>query len=159
ASLLSLSARELLGQTQMLAHGTTAGVNALISRTGAKVGLLTTKGHEDAILIGRVHQKVEGLSEREIIDVARLEKADPLVPRPLTKGLNERIGYKGAVVGALDPDEVRQAVRELVADGVQAVAVSFLWSFMNASHEQAAQALIRAEFPDLFVTISSDLAP
>ena len=78
AALLRLSARELLSQTQVFVHGTTAGVNALISRTGAKVGLITTKGHEDAILIGRVHQKVEGLSEREIIDVARmLTAAEP----------------------------------------------------------------------------------
>jgi N-methylhydantoinase A len=159
AALLRLSARELLSQTQVFVHGTTAGVNALISRTGAKVGLITTKGHEDAILIGRVHQKVEGLSEREIIDVARLEKADPLVPRPLIKGLDERVDYKGASLVALDLNRVRQAVRELVADGVQAIAVSFLWSFMNASHEQAVEALIRQEFPDLFVTISSDLAP
>ncbi len=67
AAVLGLTARELLGQTDVLAHGTTAGVNALISRTGAKVGLLTTKGHEDAILIGRVHQKVEGLSEKRRI--------------------------------------------------------------------------------------------
>ncbi|HEY7065488.1 MAG TPA: hydantoinase/oxoprolinase family protein [Chloroflexota bacterium] len=159
AALLGLSARDLLSETQVFAHGTTAGVNALISRTGAKVGLLTTKGHEDAILIGRVHQKVEGLSEREIIDVARLEKADPLVPRPLIKGLDERVDYKGGAVVALDLDQAREAVRALVAEGVQAIAVSFLWSFMNPAHEQAVQALIRADFPGLFVTISSDLAP
>jgi N-methylhydantoinase A len=159
AAVLGLSARELLSQTRVFAHGTTAGVNTLISRTGAKVGLITTKGHEDAILIGRVHQKVEGLSEREIIDVARLEKADPLVPRPRIKGLNERVDYKGAVVAALNIDEARQAVRALLADGVDAIAVSFLWSFMNPAHERAVQAMIREEFPGLFVTISSDLAP
>jgi N-methylhydantoinase A len=159
AALLNLSAGDLLKETDYFAHGTTAGVNALISRTGARVGLITTKGHEDAILIGRVHQKVEGLSEREIIDVARLDKADPLVPRPLIKGLNERVDYKGAALVALNLDEARQAVRELVAAGCQAIAVCFLWSFMNPSHEQAVKAMVQQEFPNLFVTLSSELAP
>ena len=78
AGRLGLSLEGLLADAIVFAHGTTVATNILITRTGAKTALLTTRGHEDAILIGRTVQKVAGLSEAEIIDVAHLAKADPL---------------------------------------------------------------------------------
>jgi N-methylhydantoinase A len=66
---------ELLGQTDIFAHGTTVATNILITRTGAKTALLTTRGHEDAVIIGRTVQKVAGLTEAKIVNVARLAKA------------------------------------------------------------------------------------
>ncbi len=97
---------ELLADTIVFAHGTTVATNALITRTGAKTALLTTAGHEDAIVIGRTVQKVAGLSEEELIDVARLRKADPLVPRQRIYGVQERIDRRGDVVVPLHVDKL-----------------------------------------------------
>src|SRR3989304_2497986 len=86
-----LSWREVLKDASLFLHGTTVSTNAFLTRRGARVGLLTTKGHEDAIIIGRVHQKVAGLVLEELINVARLRKAVPVVPRPFIKGITERL--------------------------------------------------------------------
>lgn len=160
ASTLKMSARELLSQAAVFGHGTTISTNAILVRTGAKVGLITTKGHEDALTIGRVHQKVAGLSEDEIINVAMLEKANPpIVSRSLTIGVTERVDKNGKVVVPLSVREVAEAVRELVSEGVQALAICFLWSFINSEHEKTAKKIVNDLFPDLPVTISCELSP
>src|SRR3990172_5608961 len=97
AEALGISLLDLISRASHFFHGTTVATNALLTRSGAKVGLITTKGHEDALFIGRTVQKAAGLTETEIIDYARLRKADPIVPRPLVKGVTERIDYKGSV--------------------------------------------------------------
>ncbi len=160
ASALNLPAKELLSQAAIFGHGTTISTNAILVRSGARVGLITTRGHEDALTIGRVHQKVAGLSEDEIINVAMLEKANPpIVPRRLTIGVTERVDRNGKVIVPLNLPEVEQAVAQLLDDGVEALAVCFLWSFINPEHEQAAKRIISESFPDVPVTISSELAP
>ncbi len=80
---------------------------------------MTTKGHEDALIVGRTIQKAAGLTTDELTNLARLEKAEPLVPRHLIRGVTERIDYKGAVIVRLDLDEARRAVTELVEAGVR----------------------------------------
>jgi N-methylhydantoinase A len=103
---------------------------------------------------------VEGLSTREIFDVSRLDKAVPLVPKPLIRGIPERVDYKGAVVVPLDIEAAERCLRELVeGEGVETIAISFLWSFMNPAHEQAVKALVKRLYPHVFVTASSDVAP
>jgi N-methylhydantoinase A len=159
ARVRGLALDELLRGASVFGHGTTAATNALVTRSGQCVGLLTTKGHEDAVIIGRTIQKAAGLTTDELTNLARLEKADPLVPRHRIKGITERVDYKGAVVVQLDLDEARRAVAELVSSGVEAVAVCFLWSFMNPAHERAVEELIASEFPDLSVTTSHTVAP
>lgn len=159
ARALGLSLGQLLAQTQVFAHGTTVTTNALLTRSGVKTGLITTKGFEDTLLIGRVHQKVAGLSEREIIHAVKLDKAEPIVPRSLIKGVTERVDYQGRVLVPLDLGEAAQAVRELVEAGVEAIAICFLWSFMNPSHEGQVRGLVQREHPQVFVTASSDLTP
>lgn len=159
ADLMGVSLEDLLGSTEVFGHGTTAALNALISRRGAKVGLITTKGHEDAILIGRVHQKVAGLREAEITRVSKLDKADPLVPRTLIKGVTERVDCIGEVVVPLDEEEARTSIEDLASRGVQAIAVCLLWSFANPSHEQKLKQIIRNNHPSIFVTVSSELVP
>ena len=150
---------ELLRRTGSFCHGTTVATNALLTRSGSVVGLITTKGHEDAIIVGRTIQKAAGLSESELSNLAHLEKAAPIVPRPLIKGVTERIDYRGAVVVPIDLDETAGAVAELVAGGVEAIAVCFLWSFLNPTHERAVAELIRSRHPELFVTVSHEVAP
>ena len=134
-------------------------MNALLARGGAKTGLLTTRGHEDNLFIGRIHQKVAGLGEEEIKDVVHLDKATPLVPRSLVRGINERTDYKGAILAALDVKDVEAAVTEMAAEGIESLAVCFLWSFMNSSHERAVRDLVEKRFPGIFVTLSSEVSP
>jgi N-methylhydantoinase A len=156
---LGLSTAQLLQDTVALGIGSTVGLNALLSRRGANTGLLTTRGHEDSLFIGRIHQKVAGLGEEEIKDVARLDKARPLVLRTRVVGINERVDYKGAALVPLKFDEVEHAVARLVEDGIEALAVCFLWSFMNPAHERAAKERVQKKFPQIFVSTSSEVAP
>ncbi|MDO8691713.1 MAG: hydantoinase/oxoprolinase family protein [Dehalococcoidia bacterium] len=159
AQALGLSLRDLLAQTRVFAHGTTVTTNALLTRHGVKAGLITTKGFEDTMIIGRVYQKAAGLSEKEIIQASRLDKADPIIPRPLIKGVTERIDYQGRELVPLDLEEASKAARELVEAGVEAIAICFLWSFMNPAHEAQVRDLVQRKHPQVFVTASSDLAP
>ena len=164
ADRMGLTTEALLGDTTLFAHGTTVATNILITRTGAKTALLTTRGHEDAIIIGRTVQKVAGLSESEIVNVARLAKADPLVPRSSIYGVDERIDRNGAIVAPLNIDSTDELVEILRREGVEAIAISFLWSFLNPEHERLlrdrlAEATGGNGRPGWFVTASSDLAP
>jgi N-methylhydantoinase A len=165
ATRLGLTTVALLGDTTLFAHGTTVATNILITRTGAKTALLTTRGHEDAIIIGRTVQKVAGLSESEIVNVARLAKADPLVPRSSIYGIDERIDRDGAVVAPLKLESTDELVEILRREGVEAIAISFLWSFLNPDHERrlrdrlAGAANANGGGPGWFVTASSDLVP
>lgn len=166
ARVLGLSLEELLAETSIFAHGTTVATNVLITRTGARTALLTTRGHEDAIVIGRTVQKVAGLAEEEIIDVARLSKADPLVPRSRIHGIDERVDRAGAVVVPLHLDRLDELADQLREEGVEAVAISLLWSFLNPEHERALRTWLETRSPrgngdgaPWFVTTSSELVP
>src|SRR3990170_6518862 len=97
--------------TDCVVLGCTIATNAMIQRSGCKTGLITTRGHEDTILIGRVFQKVAGLSERQIIHISQLHKAEPpLVPHELIRGVSERIDCRGEVIAPLNMEEVAAAV-------------------------------------------------
>jgi N-methylhydantoinase A len=159
AEALGLSLEGLLPATAQFCHGTTVATNALLTRSGSPVGLITTKGHEDALIIGRTIQKAAGLKDFELMNLAKLEKAVPIVPRPRIKGVTERVDYKGAIVVPLVDDDVVAAADALAADGVEAIAVCFLWSFLNPEHEARARELIRDRHPDLLVTTSHEVAP
>jgi len=162
AGSLGLSTRSFLERTSMFKHGTTVATNALITRRGAKVGLITTRGFEDTIYIMRAVGRVDGLSEMEIKHVTKVTKPTPLVPRPLINGVYERVDYKGDVVVPLDLAGVRQAVRKLVdIDGVEAIAVCLLFSWMNPAHEIEVARIVRELNPDrrIAVTLSHEIAP
>ena len=162
AERIGIDVRELLADTTVFAHGTTVATNALITHTGAKTALLTTAGHEDAILIGRTVQKVAGLSEEELIDVARLRKADPLVPRQRIYGVQERVDRRGEVVVPLRVERLDELGRRLAAEGIEAVAISLLWSFVSPVHERLLREWLSGRVSNgdgPFVTLSSDLAP
>jgi N-methylhydantoinase A len=158
AGRLGMPIEQLLAQTDIFAHGTTVATNILITRTGARTALVTTRGHEDAIIIGRTVQKVAGLSESEIVNVARLSKAEPLVPRSSIHGVDERIDRQGAVVAPLELDRLDELAERLREEGIEAVAISFLWSFLNPDHERQLRDRL-AGANGWFVTASSDLAP
>jgi N-methylhydantoinase A len=165
AERLGFSLAELLAQTRLFAHGTTVATNILITRTGAKTALITTSGHEDAIIIGRTMQKVAGLTEAEIISVAELRKADPIVPRSRIFGMDERVDRYGQVVVPMLHDGFEALAERLEAEGVEAIAISLLWSFLNPNHEQELRSWLEergngnGNGRKWIVTASSDLAP
>lgn len=158
ASELGLTLEEVLRRAALLVHGSTVATNALITRSGAKAGLLTTRGFEDTIFIMRAKGRHDGLPEGEIKRQVRTENPSPIIPRHLVKGVVERVDCNGDIIVPLDKDRLRRAVKELIREGVEAIAVCLLWSFRNPAHEQEIARLIKQEHPDLFVSVSSDLA-
>jgi N-methylhydantoinase A len=150
---------ELLAVTDQFVHGTTQATNAMLTRSGARTGLITTRGHEDNLLIGRVYAKMAGLHERDLVHSSRLAKPEPIVPRELIRGVTERMDRHGDVVVALNEAEVLVAIDSLVASGVQALAVSFLWSFVNERHERRVKELVGQRAPEIFSAYSFEVAP
>jgi N-methylhydantoinase A len=159
AEQLGLDTRALLADTELFVHGTTVATNAMLTRTGAKTGLITTRGHEDAIIIGKVYAKRAGLPERDLVHSSRLRKPPPIVPRALIRGVSERVDVDGDVVVALDEAEAAAAIDDLVAEGVEAIAVSLLWSFVNDAHERRIAGLVAERAPGVYASFSHELAP
>jgi N-methylhydantoinase A len=156
---LGLARRDLLGQTRLIVHGTTIAENALVTGSGARAGLITTRGFEDTLLIMRAKGRLIGLSESELTHVVRTDNPPQIVPRAMIAGVVERVDAEGDVVTPLDRASAERAIRHLVEQGAESLGVSLLWSFLNPAHEQAIAELASEIAPGLFVTISSDLAP
>ncbi len=136
-------------------HGTTIATNAVLQHEGAVAGMITTRGFRDIVHIGR-HQRPLHYSVMQDIPW----QAKPFVRRRHRKVVTERIvPPTGEVLTPLDEEEVRAAARELREEGVEAVAVCFLFSYLNPEHERRAAAIVREEMPDAFVTTSADIFP
>ncbi|RXZ78554.1 hydantoinase/oxoprolinase family protein [Paenibacillaceae bacterium] len=159
ATVMGIGLQELLHNTSLFSHGTTVATNALLTRQGCKTAILTTRGHEDAVVIGRTYQKVAGLSSDEVMDYSRHEKADPAYDPHHIYGVSERVDYAGQIVVPLSMDSLAQIADELEAAGIEAIAVSLLWSFANPVHEQAIRTYLLGRNPSWSVTLSSELAP
>jgi N-methylhydantoinase A len=134
-------------------HGTTVATNAVLERKGACIGLITTQGFCDVLEIGRQMR-------HQMYDLA----LDPETPTFLAPGrrrreVRERIGASGEVLEPLDEAALAIAADELVAAGAQAIAVVFLFSFLNDAHERRAREIIAAGHPDIFVSLSSQIDP
>jgi N-methylhydantoinase A len=142
-----------------LSHGTTVGTNTIIQKKGARVGLITTKGHEDAIHIMRGSRGYTGREIRKVVHFPETSKPVPIVPKRLIRGVSERVDCFGEVVVALNEAQAEAAINELVSEGVEAIAICFLWSFRNPAHELRVKELVRRIKPELFVTCSVDIAP
>jgi N-methylhydantoinase A len=148
-----------LKHAQGFLHGTTITTNAMVTRKGCKVGLLTTKGHRDAIFYMRVTGRVAGLSDDKLYNYPFTGKPDPIVPKTLVREIPERIDYKGAVIVPMNIEKTKDAIQALVDEGVDAIAVSLLWSFRNPEHENLVKELIHDIAPHIYVSISSEIAP
>ena len=156
---LKLSFQDFCAQIKVLTHGTTVGTNALIQRKGAKVGLITTKGHEDAIHIMRGSRGITSRDLTKVVHFPESQKPNPIVPKRLIEGVSERMDCFGAVVVELNEKEVRAAIQRLLDEGVEAIGVCFLWSFKDGKHERRVKEMIAEMAPNIFVSCSIDIAP
>jgi len=144
---------------RFLSHGTTVGTNTIIQKKGAKVGLITTRGHEDAIHIMRGSRGYGGRDIRKVVHFPETSKPVPIVPKRLIRGVSERVDCFGEIVVPLNERETETAIGELLAQGVEAIAICFLWSFRNPQHERRVKQMVQSIAKDVFVTCSVDIAP
>jgi N-methylhydantoinase A len=155
--LAKLAAREelelgtFLGRIEALIHGTTIADNTLIEMNGANTGLLTTEGFRDELEMRR------GFKE-DIWDV-RLPPPPQIAPRRRRLGVPERILFDGSVYRELDEPEALEAIRRLKKQGVESVAISLLFSFVNPAHERRLAELVRQEMPDVDISLSCEVLP
>ena len=144
---------EIVSNSDLCINGTTVGLNALIQHKGGKTGLICTAGHEDSIEI-RLGHKEDGYRYDPEYPAAVM-----LVPRYLRKGVRERVISSGSIKTPLHEEDVRAACRFFIEEGVEAVAISFLWSVLNDSHERRAAEIVREMMPRVALTVGSNLYP
>ncbi len=132
-------------------HATTVATNAILERKGARTGLLTTEGFRDVLELRRLRIPLS-------YDLG-WKKPEPLVDRALRLAVRERLDARGNVLTALDRASVDAAIEEIAASGVEAVAVCFLHSYRNPSHEREVGNRLRARLPETHVSLSSDILP
>jgi N-methylhydantoinase A len=148
-----ITATEIVSNADLCINGTTVGLNALIQHKGARTGLIATAGHEDSIEI-RLGHKEDGYRYDPEYPPARM-----LVPRYLRRGVRERVVSTGAVHTPLHEEDVRDACRHFLREGVDSVAISFVWSVLHPDHEMRAAEIVREMMPGVRLTVGSLLYP
>jgi N-methylhydantoinase A len=138
-------------QIEEIRHGTTVASNAIVEHKGAKVGLITTKGFRDVL-------EIRTLRAPRLYDLA-WQKPPPLIERYLRKTVDERIDHAGVVERPLDPKDAERAVDALLAEGVEAIAVCLINSFVNPAHELAIKQIIARKAPRLPLSVSCEVLP
>ena len=144
---LSVNRREMLQAVDSVRYATTLGTNALIERRGPKVGLLITAGFESTIPISRGSGYADGIPDEQARDLSRARRPDPLVPMTRIRSVKQRMDYRGKVLMDLDEDDVREKLKQLVDNGVQALVVNMINSVENPEHELRIQEIFEEEFP------------
>jgi N-methylhydantoinase A len=161
AQTMGLSLQQLLAQTKLFVHGSTVVDNIVLTREGAKVGLITTRGFEDTLLMTRgAYGRWGGLTEDRIKHPVKTNRAPSLVAPDCIAGVAERVDYKGEVLLPVDRADAERVVRFLIEQKrVEAIAVSLLWSFANSENEQRIREIVARVAPDVYCTLSSEVAP
>ena len=139
------------GDVRRIVHASTVATNAVITGTGARVGLITTEGFRDVLEIGRLRYP-------RLYDMD-WDKPPPLAPRRLRQEVSERIDYRGEVVRPLDPASVEAAVDKLLAAGVDSIAICLLNAYANSEHERQIADCVRQREPGISLSLSSDVLP
>ena len=155
--------REFFGSVETAIYTGTSMLNALLNLSGLKTGLLVTRGFEDVVVQGRGSQSFIGYQWSEVTHMQYRRHRQPLVPTRLTRGATERIDLFGKVIIPLYEHEVEQGVRELLEEGIESLAVLFLHSYTNPSHEQRAAEIARRVMREMdrnvHLSLSSEVAP
>ncbi len=145
-----LRSKAEVGQIATVVHGTTVGTNALLERKGARTGIITTRGFRDVLEMRRRDRPTTwGLWGQFM----------PVVPRDLRVEVAERVLADGSIRQSVDAEEVKQAARELLARGAEAVAIVFINAYANPDNERVALAAVKDVWPNAYVTASSDILP
>ena len=147
------SAEEIVSNCDLCINGTTVGLNALIQHKGGKTGLISTAGHEDSIEI-RLGHKEDGYRYDPEYPPAVM-----LVPRYLRRGVRERVLSNGSIKIAMHEEDVRVACELFREEGVETIAISFVWSVLDPTHERRAAEIVREMLPDAVLTVGSELYP
>src|SRR5258708_23500871 len=121
--------------------------------------IIPTKGFGDTLEIGRPRRQTSDLNEVEYTDASLRTRVPPLVPRDLVVEIEERLDATGKVVVPLNEKQARAALKKLKPRGIDAIAVCTLWSTQNPVHEKRLRALVKAELPDAFVSVSHEISP
>ena len=158
AEMHGVSLEDMLANAQVC-HGCTVGTNALVEHKTARVGLLASRGHTDTIFIMKAGNRLKSMPANYIAHVAKQTKPEPLVPKSLCEGIDERVTFDGQVFAALNEETARASIRRLVDQGVEAIAISLVWSAANDTHEKRLRELGQEIAPDMFVSISSEVRP
>jgi N-methylhydantoinase A len=140
-------------------HGTTIGLNALLTGNAASTAVLTTRGFGDTLEIGRLRRQTSGMNEVEWTDAKLRNRIPPLVPRSRIIEIDERIDANGKIIAPLDEAQARDALRKLQGQGIEAVAVCTLWATVNPVHERRLHQLIGEELSGVFVSLSHEISP
>ncbi len=151
ADAYELSMEQLLEDTDLVIHGSTVATNTLVERKGARVGLITTEGFRDLL------EMREGLKEDRYN--LRMTPVEPLAHRNLRVGVPERVRASGAVEQPLDEAALAECLDYLAQEGAEALAVCFLFSYLNPDHEQRAWESIHDRFPDMYTSLSHQVIP
>jgi len=164
AGLYGLDLKDFLSNTDAVRYCTTFGTNALIERTGPKLGLITTAGFEDTIFLGRGRSWADGGSTQANKDLSRIRKPQPLIAPDMVVGVRERIDSFGQAICPLKREEVLEKLQILVDRGAMGFVVCLLWSFGNPEHELMVKQIIEEEYPEDYlgfmpVTLSSEVSP
>lgn len=144
------------GDAAQIVHGTTVALNAILTRRGADVGLITTGGFRDLLDMGRAWRPAEAITDPRW---RRPHEVRPIVERARRRSVHERVAADGEVLAPLDEERLLHEAAELYDDGCRSIAVCFLHAYKHPEHEQRAAALIRERFPDVSVSTSSEIAP
>ena len=154
-----LSFEQMCAGIERFGHGTTVGLNALLTGNAARTAVITTKGFGDTLEIGRLKRQTSGMNELERTDAYLRNRIPPLVPRDLVIEVDERIDVKGNVIKPLDEEQARAEIRKLKDRKIEAVAICTLWSTHNPSHERWLRELVLEELPGTFVSCSHEISP
>ena len=150
AKVLALAALQP-GEVGLIIHGTTLATNALIERKGAKTALICTEGHRDS-----VEMAYENRFEQYDIDI---DRPAPLVPRSLRWAVRERLNARGEVLIPLDEDSVAALLPRIEGEAVESLAIGLIHGYADPAHERRVAEIVRTRFPDLPVTLASEVCP
>lgn len=152
ANKLGISIQELLENTSLIVHGTTVTTNAVLTSTGAKTGLLTTKGFRDVLQMRR------GVRSRQHLYNNKYMAPIPLVTRDLVVGIDERTDADGKIVKEIDEKEIHEALDWFKEEGVESIAICYMHSYANPENEIKTKQIVEKYMPEAYVTVSTDVS-
>lgn len=159
AKVFGLTTEDFCAAIRRFGHGTTVGLNALLTGKAARTAVITTEGFGDTLEIGRIRRQTSGLSEHEVTDFYLHNRYAPPVPRRMVREVRERINATGDVLIRLDPDAAHAVLTGLADERIESLAICTLWSTANPVHELLLKDMARAILPDVFLSVSHEISP